>query len=130
MNVWEDEAARAAVEATGRKRLLVSGLLTEACVSFSVLSALEDGYDVYVVGDACGGLTPASHDLALRRMESAGARMTSWIQVLLELQRDWARRETYEGARSIVETYGGGYGIGLSYARDMIKPLSPVGSSK
>jgi nicotinamidase-related amidase len=130
MNVWEDEAAHAAVEATGRKLLLVSGLLTEACVSFPVLSALEDGYDVYVVGDACGGLTPASHDLALRRMESAGARMTSWIQVLLELQRDWTRHETYDGARSVVETYGGGYGIGLNYARDMIKPPSPVGSSR
>jgi nicotinamidase-related amidase len=124
MNVWEDEAARAAVESSGRKRLLVSGLLTEACVSFTVLSALADGYDVYVVADACGGLTPTSHELALRRMETAGAHMTSWIQVLLELQRDWTRHETYDGARSIVETYGGGYGIGLSYARDMIKPPS------
>jgi nicotinamidase-related amidase len=130
MNVWEDEAARAAVEATGRKRLLVSGLLTEACVSLTVLSALAEDYDVYVVADACGGLTPTSHDLALRRMESAGARMTSWIQVLLELQRDWTRHETYDGARSIVETYGGGYGIGLSYARDMIKPPSPIASSR
>jgi nicotinamidase-related amidase len=128
MNVWEDGAARAAVEATGRKRLLVSGLLTEACVSFTVLSALADGYEVSVVADACGGLTPTSHDLALRRMASAGAHMTSWIQVLLELQRDWTRHETYDGARSIVETYGGGYGIGLSYARDMIKPPPPVGS--
>jgi nicotinamidase-related amidase len=124
MNVWEDGAARAAVEATGRKRLLVSGLLTEACVSFTVLSALAEGYEVYVVGDACGGLTPTSHDLAHRRMESAGAHMTSWIQVVLELQRDWTRHETYDDARSIVETYGGGYGIGLSYARDMIKPPS------
>jgi nicotinamidase-related amidase len=130
MNVWEDEAARTAVEATGRTRLLVSGLLTEACVSLTVLSALAENYDVYVVADACGGLTPTSHDLALRRMESAGALMTSWIQVLLELQRDWTRHETYDGARSIVETYGGGYGIGLSYARDMIKPPSPIASSR
>lgn len=128
MNVWEDEPARTAVASLGRKRLLVSGLLTEACVSFTVISALAEGYEVSVVADACGGLTPTSHDLALRRMESAGARMTSWIQVLLELQRDWTRHETYDGARSIVETYGGGYGIGLSYARDMIKPPSPVGS--
>jgi nicotinamidase-related amidase len=126
MNVWEDEAARAAVVSSGRRRLLVSGLLTEACVSFAVLSALAEGYDVYVVADACGGLTSVSHELALRRMESAGARMTSWIQVLLELQRDWTRHETYDGARSIVETYGGGYGIGLSYARDMIKPPGTV----
>src|SRR6266481_466242 len=121
MNVWEDEAARAAVAATGRRRLLVAGMLTEACVSFTVLSALAEGYDVFVVADACGGLTAASHDFALRRMEAAGVRITSWIQVLLELQRDWSRKETYDGARSIVEANGGGYGIGLAYARDMIK---------
>jgi nicotinamidase-related amidase len=123
MNVWEDEAARSAVSSTGRKRLIVSGLLTEACVSFPVLSALAEGFEVFVVADACGGLTVASHDLALRRMEAAGARMTSWMQVLLEFQRDWTRQETYGGARAIVETNGGGYGIGLTYARDMIHPV-------
>jgi nicotinamidase-related amidase len=122
MNSWEDETVRATIVATKRRKLLVSGLLTEACVSFPVLSALADGYEVYVVGDACGGITMLSHDLALRRMEAAGAQLTSWIQVLLELQRDWTRRETYEGARGIVESHGGGYGIGLAYAREMIKP--------
>jgi nicotinamidase-related amidase len=122
MNVWEDDAARAAIVATGRRKLIFSGLLTEACVTFPVLSALAAGYEVYVVGDACGGLTPVSHDLALRRMEAAGARPASWIQILLELQRDWTRHATYDGARAIVEAHGGGYGIGLSYARDMIKP--------
>ena len=122
MNVWEDEAARNAILKTGRRRLIVSGLLTEACVTFSVLSAIEAGLEVYGVGDACGGLTPASYDLALRRMEAAGARITSWIQVLLELQRDWTRHATYDQVRAIVETHGGGYGIGLAYARDMIHP--------
>jgi nicotinamidase-related amidase len=122
MNVWEDEAARTAILNTQRRRLLVSGLLTEACVSFPVLSALSEGFEVFVVADACGGITAASHELALRRMEAAGARMTSWIQVLLELQRDWTRHETYDAARAIVETNGGGYGIGLAYARDMIRP--------
>src|SRR3984885_4611883 len=122
MNVWEDEAARTAILNTQRRRLLVSGLLTEACVSFPVLSALAEGFEVFVVADACGGITAASHELGLRRMEAAGARMTSWIQVLLELQRDWTRHETYDAARAIVETNGGGYGIGLAYARDMIRP--------
>jgi nicotinamidase-related amidase len=122
MNVWEDEGARTAILNTQRRRLLVSGLLTEACVSFPVLSALSEGFEVFVVADACGGITAASHELALRRMEAAGARMTSWIQVLLELQRDWTRHETYDAARAIVETNGGGYGIGLAYARDMIHP--------
>lgn len=122
MNLWEDTAAQAAVAATGRKRLLISGLLSEACVSFCALSAQADGYDVYVVADACGGLTATSHELALRRLQDAGVRLTSWIQVLLELQRDWSRHETYDGARAIVEAHGGGYGIGLAYARDMIHP--------
>ena len=122
MNLWEDEAAHAALVATGRRTLLVSGLLTEACVSFPVLSALAEQYEVFVVADACGGLTPTSHELALHRMQAAGARMTSWIQVLLEFQRDWTRHETYEAARGIVEAHAGGYGIGLAYARDMIHP--------
>jgi nicotinamidase-related amidase len=122
MNVWEDEAVRTAILATNRKRLIVGGLLTEACVTFPVLSALKDGFDVFVVGDACGGLTSAGHELALRRMEQAGAQMTSWLQVLLEFQRDWTRHDTYAGARTIVEANGGGYGIGLAYSRDMIRP--------
>jgi nicotinamidase-related amidase len=122
MNLWEDDAARAAVLGTGRRTLVFAGLLTEACVSFPVLSALGETYDVRVVADACGGLTPASHYAALRRMEQAGAVMTSWLQWLLELQRDWTRHETYEAARLIVVDHGGGYGIGLDYARDMIHP--------
>jgi len=100
MNAWEDDAVRSAIEATKRRRLIVSGLLTEACVSFPVLSALSAGYEGHVVGDACGGLTMVSHELALRRMEAAGEKMTSWIQVLLELQRDWTRHATYDGARN------------------------------
>jgi nicotinamidase-related amidase len=122
MNAWEDDIVRAAIVATGRKRLLIAGLLTEACVSFPALSATADGYEVFVVGDACGGLTAQSHDLALRRLQAAGVQLTSWLQVLLELQRDWTRHATYDGARSIVEEFAGGYGIGLAYARDMIKP--------
>ena len=122
MNVWEDDTARNAVLAARRKRLIVAGFLTEACVSFPVLAALKDGFEVFVVADACGGLTPASHELALRRQEQAGARLTSWIQVLLEFQRDWTRHETYEAARAIVVANGGGYGMGLAYAREMIHP--------
>jgi nicotinamidase-related amidase len=128
MNIWEDEAARSAIEATGRRRLIVSGLLTEGCVSFLVLSALAEGYDVFVVGDACGGASAYGHDLAIRRMESKGAQLTSWLQVLLELQRDWTHHATYDGARPIVEWNGGGYGIGLAYSREMIHPTAPPGA--
>jgi nicotinamidase-related amidase len=123
MNVWEDETAHSAIVATNRRRLIVAGLLTEACVSLPVLSALKEGYEVFVVGDACGGLTQTGHALALQRMEQAGAQLTSWIQVLLELQRDWTRHATYDGARAIVDANGGGYGMGLAYARTMIHPV-------
>ena len=122
MNVWEDEPARNAVLSAHRKRLIVAGFLTEACVSFPALSALKDGFEVFVVGDACGGLTLAGHELALRRLEQAGARLTSWAQVLLEFQRDWTRHETYEAARAVIVANGGGYGMGLAYAREMIHP--------
>jgi nicotinamidase-related amidase len=122
MNVWEDDTTRNAVVGIQRKRLIVAGFLTEACVSFPVLCALKDGFEVFVVADACGGLTTASHEFALRRLEQAGARLTSWIQVLLEFQRDWTRHETYEAARAIVVANGGGYGMGLAYAREMIHP--------
>jgi nicotinamidase-related amidase len=121
MNVWEDDTARNAVVATNRRRLIIAGFLTEACVSFPALSALKDGFEVFVVGDACGGLTRQSHELALRRLEQAGARLTSWIQILLEF-RDWTRHETYVAARAVVVANGGGYGMGLAYAREMIHP--------
>jgi len=122
MNAWEDDSARGAIIATGRKRLIIAGFLTEACVAFPALSALKEGFEVFVVADTCGGLTPVSHQLALRRLEQAGVRLTSWIQILLEFQRDWTRHETYEAARAIVVENGGGYGIGLAYAREMIRP--------
>jgi nicotinamidase-related amidase len=122
MNLWEDEVARKAVLDTSRPRLLIAGMLTEACVTFPTLAAMKAGLDVFVVADACGGLTTTSHDLALRRTEAAGAKLTSWIQVLLEFQRDWTRHETYEAARAIVVEHGGGYGIGLAYAREMLHP--------
>jgi nicotinamidase-related amidase len=120
MNVWEDAAGVAAITATGRKKLLFSGMLTEACISFAVLSAIEAGYQCYVVADACGGLTETGHEMALRRMAAHGAQMTSWAQVVLELQRDWTRKETYDGARAVIEKNAGGYGAGLRYARQML----------
>jgi nicotinamidase-related amidase len=73
MKAWEDDTAHGAVQSTSRKQLLVAGLPTEACVSFPVLSALREGYEVYVVTDTCGGLTPVSHELALRRLEQGGS---------------------------------------------------------
>lgn len=115
MNAWDEPEFRQRISQHGRRRLLIAGLLTEACVTFPALSALAEGYDVYIVGDCCGGMTLESHNLALQRLAGAGARMTSWMQVLLELQRDWNHTGTYASAKEILEEFGGGYGVGLWY---------------
>ncbi|MFF4316132.1 hydrolase [Streptomyces sp. NPDC001507] len=120
MNAWEDEAFVEAVKATGRKKLVIAGLWTEVCVVLPALSAIAQGYEVYVVADASGGVTPQAHEHAVQRMVQAGAAPVTWVQVLLELQRDWARTETYEAVTDVVKEHGGAYGLGLVYAQSMI----------
>ncbi|MFJ9776566.1 hydrolase [Kitasatospora sp. NPDC101157] len=122
MNAWEDEALVEAVKATGRKKIILSGLWTEVCLVLPALSALDQGYEVYVVADASGGVSPLAHEHALQRMTAAGAVPVTWIQVLLELQRDWARTETYVAVTELVKEHGGAYGMGLVYAQSMINP--------
>jgi nicotinamidase-related amidase len=94
INAWEDREFVTAVKATGRKKLLMAALWTEACLSFPTLDAIGEGYEVYPIVDAVGGTPVESHRAALERMIQAGARPTSWVQVLCELQRDWSRKET------------------------------------
>jgi nicotinamidase-related amidase len=94
INAWEDVEFKTAVEATGRKKLIMAALWTEACLSFSTLDALREEYDVYPVADAVGGTSLEAHETALRRMVQAGAKPTSWVQLACELQRDWARTKT------------------------------------
>ena len=94
INAWEDEEFVSAVKATGRKKLLMTALWTEACLSFPTLDALREGYEVYPIVDAVGGTSVEAHRAALDRIVQAGARPTSWVQVLCELQRDWSRTET------------------------------------
>ncbi|MFD8229868.1 hydrolase [Streptomyces massasporeus] len=120
MNAWEDQAFVDAVKATGRKKLVITGLWTEVCVVQPVLSALVQGYEVYVVTDACGGVSPQAHENAVQRMVQTGAIPTTWMQVLLELQRDWARTETYGATTQVVKEHGGAYGLGLVYAQAVI----------
>ncbi|KJS54491.1 chloroperoxidase [Streptomyces rubellomurinus subsp. indigoferus] len=122
MNAWEDEALVEAVKATGRRKIVLSGLWTEVCLVLPALSALAQGYEVYVVSDASGGVSPLAHEHALQRMTAAGAVPVTWIQVLLELQRDWARAETYVPVTELVKEHGGAYGLGLVYAHAMIDP--------
>ncbi|QOR48327.1 hydrolase [Trueperella pecoris] len=94
INSWEDKELKAGVEATGRKKIIIGGLWTEACVMLPTLDALNDGYEVYPVADAIGGTSREAHDLALERMRQAGAKPISWVMLACELQRDWAREDT------------------------------------
>ena len=102
INAWEDAEFRDAVYATGRRKLLMTALWTEACLSFPALDALAGGYEVYPVVDAVGGTSVEAHETALRRLEQAGAQLTSWVQVICELQRDWNRSDTVEEFGNIV----------------------------
>jgi nicotinamidase-related amidase len=94
INAWEDVEFRRAVEAAGRKKLVMTALWTEACLTFPALDALKEGYEVYVVVDAVGGTSVTAHEMALRRIEQAGGKLISVPQLYCELQRDWARTET------------------------------------
>ena len=120
MNTWEDQTVVDAIKATGRKKIVLSGLWTEVCLVLPTLSALAQGFEVYVVADASGGVSPAAHKHAIQRMIQAGAYPLTWVQVMLELQRDWARVETYLPVRSVASECAGAYGVGLAYAGDFI----------
>ncbi|WP_227677704.1 hydrolase [Psychrobacter sp. H8-1] len=115
LNAWEDQRVVDEVKKTGRKKIIISGLWTEICVLLPAISAADQGYDVYVVTDACGGASKEAHDMAIIRMVEAGVTPVTWIQVLCELQRDWAREETYDDVMNIVKEYGGAYGVGVQY---------------
>ncbi|CAI1529678.1 nicotinamidase/pyrazinamidase [Serratia quinivorans] len=120
MNSWEDAAFVKAVEATGRKKLVISALWTEVCLTFPALMALEAGYEVYVVTDTSGGTSIDAHERSIDRMVQAGAIPVTWQQVLLEYQRDWARKETYDAVMALVREHSGAYGMGVDYAYTMV----------
>ena len=120
MNSWEDAAFVKAVEATGRKKLVISALWTEVCLTFPALMALEAGYEVYVVTDASGGASVDAHERSIDRMVQAGAVPVTWQQVLLEYQRDWARKDTYDAVMALVREHSGAYGMGVDYAYTMV----------
>ncbi|MEM8532280.1 MAG: hydrolase [Chloroflexota bacterium] len=117
MNAWEDDAFRAAIEQTGRKKLVIAGLWTEVCVAFPALSAMEDGFEVYAIIDASAGMSNEAHSVSLQRMVQAGVRPVTSMQVMLELQRDWARVATYNPVVDVITTNGGAYGVGLRYGK-------------
>jgi len=120
MNSWDDAKFVAAVQGTGRRKLIISGLWTETCVALPTVQALDDGYEVFVAEDCCGDVSALAHDNAMRRVEQAGAKPVTALSVLLEWQRDWALKETYDAVMDIVKTHCGAYGVGVEYAYTMV----------
>jgi len=120
MNSWDDKNFVAAIERTGRKKIVLCGLWTEVCVAFPTVQAIHDGYEIFVVEDCCGDVNQVSHDNAMRRVFQAGAKPVTALSTMLEWQRDWARRDTYDAVMDIVKTHLGAYGIGVEYAYTMV----------
>ncbi len=121
MNSWDDQKVRDALKANGKKKVVVSGLWTEVCNNtFALCAMLEGDYEIYMVADASGGTSKDAHDFAMQRMIQAGVIPVTWQQVMLEWQRDWARKETYNAVMDIVREHSGAYGMGVDYAYTMV----------
>jgi nicotinamidase-related amidase len=120
MNSWDDRKVVAAIERTGRKKIVLAGLWTETCVALPTVQAIHDGYEVYVVEDCCGDVSQLSHDNAMKRVIQAGAKPLTALSTMLEWQRDWAQRDTYDAVMDIAKTHFGAYGIGIEYAYTMV----------
>lgn len=128
MNSWDDQKVRDALAANGRSKIVVSGLWTEVCNCTFALSAKHDtDYEIYMVADASGGTSLDAHNYAMERMVQAGVVPVTWQQVLLEWQRDWARKETYDATIGIVQDHSGAYGMGVDYAYTMVHNAEPRG---
>jgi nicotinamidase-related amidase len=121
MNSWDDQKVRDALAANGRKKVIVSGLWTSVCNNLFAFSAMADaGYEIYMVEDASGDVSAAAQDYAMQRMIQAGVVPMTTVQTLLEWQRDWARRDTYDGLMEIIKDHFGAYGMGVDYAYTMV----------
>jgi len=120
INTWQDEKVVDMVKKSGRKQLVLAALYTEICLAMPAIQALGEGYDVFVVTDASGGVTVEAHDMAVRRMVSAGAVPITWMAVLGEWQRDWARAETAAGVAGVVLEHGGASGVALAWELQLL----------
>ena len=126
MNSWDDKNFVAAIQKTGKKKIVLTGLWTESCVAMPTVQAMHDGYEVYVVEDCCGDVSTLAHDNAMKRVIQAGAKPVTALMVMLEWQRDWAQRETYDAVMEIVKTHCGAYGVGVEYAYTMVHGAPPT----
>jgi nicotinamidase-related amidase len=120
INTWQDSKVTDVVKKSGRKQLVLAGLYTEICVAMPALQALGEGYDVFIVTDASGGVTLEAHDMAVSRMVAAGAIPINWLAVLGEWQRDWARTETAAGVSAVVLEHGGASGVALAWELQLL----------
>ncbi|WP_029003552.1 hydrolase [Azorhizobium doebereinerae] len=119
MNTWEDAQVISKINEIGKTRLVMAGLWTSVCLVGPSLSALDQGFEVYLITDACGDISTEAHERAVERMIQAGVQPMTALQYLLELQRDWARTGTYDMTTGIAKLYGGAYGLGITYAKTM-----------
>ncbi|MFC5460986.1 hydrolase [Massilia niabensis] len=130
MNSWDDQKVRDALARNGKKKVIVAGLWTEVCnTTFALCAMLEGGYEIYMVADASGGTSKEAHDYAMQRMIQAGVVPVTWQQVLLEWQRDWAHRDSYNAVMDIVREHSGAYGMGVDYAYTMVHKADPRNKS-
>lgn len=126
MNSWDDKNFVAAIEKTGRKKIVLTGLWTETCVALPTVQAINDGYEVYVVEDCCGDVSSLAHENAMKRMIQAGAKPVTALSVMLEWQRDWANKDTYNAVMDVAKTHFGAYGMGVEYAYTMVHGAPPT----
>jgi nicotinamidase-related amidase len=120
MNAWDDDNFVAAIKKTGKKKIVLAGLWTETCVALPTIQAMHDGFEVYVVEDCCGDVSQLAHDNAMKRIVQAGAKPVTSLSVMLEWQRDWAAKDTYDAVMEIAKTHFGAYGVGVEYAYTMV----------
>jgi nicotinamidase-related amidase len=120
INTWEDKRVVEAVKKTGRKKLVIASLWTEMCLAMPAIQAQGEGYDVYAVTDASGGVSVEAHDMAIRRMVQAGVTPVTWLAVFGEWQRDWARTETLGALAEVLVQHGGASGIAFAWEMQLL----------
>ena len=124
INTWQDPKVTDVVKKSGRKQLVLAALWTEVCLAMPAIQALDEGYDVFVVTDASGGVSVESHDMAVRRLVQAGAVPITWMAVVSEWQRDWAREDTANALSSVVLEHGGASGIAFAWEQQLLNSAS------
>ena len=127
INTWQDERVVDIVKKSGRKQLVLAALYTEICLAMPAIQALAEGYDVFIVTDASGGVSLEAHDMAVRRMVAAGAVPITWLAVLGEWQRDWAREKTAAGVAGVVAEHGGASGVALAWELQLLAGRAGAG---